>query len=113
MNNELANAMVSSLTPDDPEALSQFTIDILDEWESDGGIGWSAEISAPSGISFAVENDGMGERNRYLAHDAQAQALFIVFQQASQKAFPTSDEPEDYACLWLEVRDLWEELPEN
>lgn len=104
--NELAEAMVSAMTPVHPEPLKSFTITILDEWESDGGVGWNGEVFAPSGISFAVENDGMGERNRYLAHNAEAEALFAVFRIAAQVAFPNSDEPEDYACLWLEVRDL-------
>lgn len=98
--------MASHMMPTDPEVLEPFSITIVDEWETEGGVGWSGDVSSPSGASFGVENDGVGEDNRYLSYDPASQALLAVFREASETAYPDSEWPMDMACLWLEVRDL-------
>jgi hypothetical protein len=92
--------------PQDTEVLLPFSITIDEEWATENGVGWTATIESPSGASFSVENEGNGGCNKYLTFDDASKALFLIFQQASKQAYPKALEPEDLACLWLEVREI-------
>lgn len=102
---KLADAMVTWLIPKDAEALAPYSITIVDEWETDGGVGWSADVTTPSGSSFSVENDGMGAVNKYMYYDDASKAVLALFGEASRKAYPNEEEAMDMACLWLEIRE--------
>lgn len=106
-NNEaLATAIADSLYPQNQKVLEPFSIVIEDEWETDNGVGWVGSVISASGATFNVENEGNGGCNKYLTFDDASKAFFAVFQQASREAYPVAVEPEDLACLWLEVRTL-------
>lgn len=102
---KLAETMASWLVPKDAKVLAPFRINIVDEWETDGGVGWSADITTPSGSSFSVENDGMGGINKYMYYDNASKVALVLFGEASNKAYPDNEEAMDMACLWLEVRE--------
>lgn len=102
----LAEALADSMIPTNPKALEPFVISIENEWITSNGIGWVASVISPSGASFNVENDGNGGCNRYLTFDDASKALYSIFQKASREAYPKASEPEDLACLWLEIREI-------
>jgi hypothetical protein len=102
---KLAEVMSSWLIPTDAEVLVPFTLTIVDEWETEGGIGWSADVSTPSGASFSVENDGVGGANKYMFYDDASMAVLALFGDSARKAYPESEEAMDMACLWLEIRE--------
>lgn len=103
---KLAHAIADSLYPENPEALSPFRIYIDDEWETSGGVGWVGTVENQNGASFTVENAGNGGCNKYLTFDDASKAFFAIFQQASRTAYPKALEPEDLACLWLEIGNI-------
>lgn len=102
---KLAETMAQWLIPQDAEALAPFSITIVDEWETEGGVGWSGDVTTPSGVSFSVENDGVGGINKYMYYDDASKAVLVLFGEASNKAYPDNEEAMDMACLWLEVRE--------
>ena len=102
------NDPITFATPDKPELLIAFSVEITDEWQvEDAGVGFSAIVYGYNGASFAVENDGNGGCNRYLTFDTHGESLLDAFSEASKGAYTRPVlEPLDIALLWLELRDL-------
>ena len=106
INNTDAWDMTQALIPNNPEPLKHYSVDIVEEWETSRGVGFSGTIFAPSGVEFGFENMGDGGCNKYLAYDEKARPAFDEFRRVSKEAYPNHPEPEDMAVMWLEVRDL-------
>lgn len=99
--------------PTNPEHLKKYVLDITDEWETSRGAGWVGLVHANGEPSFAVENLGDGGCNNYLYPDDASRALYKEFVSDAEKAFaddPLIIEKTDVAILWLEIRDLPEEV---
>lgn len=91
------------LYPENPDVLDKFHLDITDQWND--GAGFSADVWLEES-QFSVENEGEGEANKYLALDDASIEAFREFQRCAKQAYPTAEEPEDLAVLWLEIKDI-------
>lgn len=90
--------------PVDPEALSHYTVDITDEWETSNGCGFTGDLFVSGRQIASFENLGNGGCNRYLPVSGGREDLrdFIAL---TKEQFPHRLEPEDYALIYLELRD--------
>lgn len=108
---------IQFVTPVYPEKLDDFSVEITEEWinQDTGDVSWSALVTGSNGASFAVENNGEGERNSYIAFDKQGELLLERFYQCSEEAYDPDAydsglaqilEEADLAIIWIEIRDL-------
>lgn len=90
--------------PVSTSAFDDWSIQIVDEWETSRGIGFSADVFEKGNHVFSLENTGDGGCNRYLTGGAREP--FRRFESLSKEQYPAALEPVDTAVMWLEIRDL-------
>lgn len=98
--------MIQGLIPTNPDALKEYRMEIVDEWQTSRGVGFSGTVFGPTGAEFDFENLGDGGCNKYICHTEADRACFNNFKVFAKQAYPNAVEPEDMAVMWLEVRDL-------
>lgn len=94
-----------------PELLSSYYIDV--EYQSLDGIVWGGKLwkereDTEAYPFLAVDNAGEGGSNKYtLITSKQDRTEFF---EACQQCFPKEVEPQDYACVYLELRQAKQNL---
>jgi hypothetical protein len=98
--------LLLSTDPLDPSTFDAYNIQITDEWESEGGFGYTGDVLKDGSHIFSFENEGVGDANKYLCPSSEAKSLFREFEQLCTEQFPDRFEPVDYGVIYLEVRDI-------
>lgn len=99
---------VSPLTVSEPlstDAFSNYTLQITEEWETENGCGFTGDILKDGLIIFSFENDGNGGCNKYLPQGENSRQELRAFKELSVENFPDKLEADDYALIYLELRD--------
>lgn len=90
--------------PISPKSLDSYTVDITDEWETSQGCGFTGDLLLNGRHIASFENNGDGGCNRYLPVSGGRED-FRAFCSLTKEQFPNRAEPEDYALIYLELRD--------
>lgn len=104
---KLDELLETTYAPAFPELLSMYHIDI--EYQDYDGIVWGGklwkEVNTAEEYAYpflAVSNAGEGGSNKYTLITSKEDRE--EFFEACRKCFPKEVEPQDYACVYLELR---------
>lgn len=113
MNTHFDELLNTTYAPLFPELLSMYHMDI--EYQSHDGIVWGGklwkEVHTDDGYAYpflAVNNAGEGGCNKYtlITSKEDRDEFFAI----AHKCFPKETEPQDYACVYLELRQASQDL---
>ena len=92
--------------PADPDALKDYSIEVIDEWVTTNGVGASIDVHYKGEFAFAFEVCPNGGCNTYYANDDNGKAQLQKFRDLARFLYPDRSEPEDLAVSWIEFRDI-------
>lgn len=92
--------------PTDPDALKDYSVEVIDEWVTTNGVGASIDVHHKGEFVFAFEVCPNGGCNTYYAKDDKGKEHLEKFRALSRTLYPNVSEPEDLAVSWIEFRDI-------
>lgn len=92
--------------PNDPDALKDYSTEVIDEWVTTSGVGASIDVYYQGEFVFAFEVSSNGGCNSYYANDDKGKEHLEQFRALARTLYPNVSEPEDLAVSWIEFRDI-------